>query len=110
MLRLDWAKNDITTVSFETAGMSVTDQDCELKFTVGQMTFSIDIAKEQQLQAIKIYRLITRLCQTQQQNARLKAFTSTLPQIHINLPSGVEAGPVVTAALTTWIDEALLHR
>ena len=107
VVRLDWAKYEISSVRFETTGMSATDLDCELKFTIANTEVSIDIVKEREVDAIKIYRLLCSLCKVQQQNVRLKSFSSTLPQIHVTLPSGVEPGPTVTSTLTTWIEEAL---
>ena len=130
--RFDWAKTELSSIGFETAGdlhycavnfymrmpvilwetlfpfvlvgVAATDADCELKFLISNYQISIDIDKSQQLEGIKLYRLMTKLCMVQQENARLLAFTSKIPAIHINLTDGAEAGKTITSAITTFID------
>ena len=52
--RYDYYKNDIKHVMIETAG--TVDLDCELKFTMGNVDFSIDVNRNQLEQLKDIYK------------------------------------------------------
>ena len=105
IIRLDWARCELGSVGFETAGIGATDLDCEVKFIIGGHQMSIDVAKAQQLEAIKIYRLLTKLCMVQQENVRLLNFTSKLPAIHVHLSDGSDAGTAMTSAVSQYVNE-----
>jgi hypothetical protein len=105
--RFDWAKTELNSVCFETAGMSATDQDCELNFCVGNSFFSIDISKEYQNDAIKIYRTLASLCMHQQRNVRYLSFAKTLPAIHINLPDGSDPSAVLSSTVSSFIEQCV---
>lgn len=66
---------------------------------------SIDIAKVQQSEGIKIYRLLTRICMVQMENERLLKFTSNVPAIHVHLPNGSDAGEAITSAMSVYVKE-----
>eukprot|EP01032_Pedospumella_encystans_P027955 gene27955-31577_t len=63
--RFDYFIHHISNVMFETAGMGVTDKDCELKFTIGGQGVSIDIRKSEQETGILYYRALTALANAQ---------------------------------------------
>lgn len=59
--RFEYADYPITNVHFETAGMGVTDLDCELKFTIAGSHISIDIRKNESDKAAVIFRVLSDL-------------------------------------------------
>lgn len=81
--RFDFYEHVITNVSFETAGLSATDLDCELKFKIANYAISIDIKKSEQDTAIAYYRGILRVSREMEKNVQkfktlTKALTSTV--------------------------------
>ncbi len=68
--RFDYFIHHISNVMFETAGMGVTDKDCELKFTIGGQGVSIDIRKSEQETGILYYRALTALANAQAREAQ----------------------------------------
>jgi len=68
--RADYHTSPIRDVMFETAGMGITDQDCELKFTIGGQCISVDIRKSEQDTGILYYRALTALMIAQARNAQ----------------------------------------
>lgn len=68
--RADYHMNPIRDVMFETAGMGITDQDCELKFTIGGQCISVDIKKSEQDTGILYYRALTALMIAQARHAQ----------------------------------------
>ncbi len=65
VVRFDWCDDRLDRVSFETAGMSVTDMDCEVKFQIGSAYISVDIRKSETDAAIAAYRVLVELSRTQ---------------------------------------------
>lgn len=57
--RYDYYKNPIRNVSIETAG--TIDLDCEIKFTIGEKAFSIDVDKNQIEQLKDLYKALVRI-------------------------------------------------
>ena len=70
VFRADFNVYPISNVMFETAGMGVTDQDCELKFTIANTHVSIDIRKSEQDTGILYYRALTALAIAQTRQAQ----------------------------------------
>ncbi len=68
---------------------------------------SIDIAKAQQSEGIKIYRLLTRICMVQMENERLMNFTSKVPAIHVHLSDGSDAGKTIASAMSVYVQEMI---
>ena len=104
--RLDYAKYNIDAVAFETAG-GMTDLDCSISFTVGRTAIKIDISKDVQPMAIRLYQCLTALCRQQQKNLRYLEFTKQLPAVHIHLPAGSDPATSTTAALSGWVNYAI---
>lgn len=59
VIRYDYYKNPIRNVSIETAG--TIDLDCEIKFTIGEKAFSIDVDKNQIEQLKDLYKALVRI-------------------------------------------------
>jgi hypothetical protein len=89
VLRFDYAEDIVDNVTFETAGMSVTDQDCEIKFKIGVQPVSIDIKKAETDQAIMAYRVIVELSRVQGRcRKKLRIATENLQK---GLPPNLDA-------------------
>ena len=85
--RYDYVRNPLSNVSFETAGMSVTDQDCEIKFCIANSDVSIDVKKAELEMAVLVYRVLVQLSQEQQRNAQRMDFSRaflTQANLHLN--------------------------
>lgn len=75
--RYDYYRNTIENVSIETAG--TTDLDCEIKFTIGDNTFSIDVDRDQAEKLKDLYKALIRLSQiVDENNAMLDKSEETL--------------------------------
>lgn len=70
VVRMDYSKYSIADVMIETAGMGLTDQDCELKFTIAHQQVSVDIRKSDQHTAILYYRALCSLANAQARNSQ----------------------------------------
>ncbi len=101
--RFDYTEHIISNVSFETAGMSATDLDCELKFDIGNKQVSIDVKKNEQDIAISYYRGILRVSQAMMQNRQ--KFRTALEMMGKSLTSGTPAGKDLEALI-----EQVYHR
>lgn len=64
--RYDYYKNQFSNVAVETAG--TVDLDCELKFTIGSTTFSIDVDKKQIEQLKDIYKTLIKIAHITESN------------------------------------------
>ena len=64
--RYDYYKNDIKHVMIETAG--TVDLDCELKFTMGNVDFSIDVNRNQLEQLKDIYKALIKIAHIVEEN------------------------------------------
>lgn len=109
--RFDFDQHHLTNVRFETAGMSMTDLDCEIKFGISGEEISIDIEKRQTDSAIHCYRALVDLARTQHQNAvKLKlALTAAIqkaPKVSIS-DSGLEGKLAAISADTIQWTEAV---
>ncbi|KAI8897438.1 hypothetical protein BC833DRAFT_593774 [Globomyces pollinis-pini] len=69
--RFHYSSNLITNVRFETAGMSMSDRDVELKFEINGNGTSIDIWKNEIEKAKFYYKAIVGLSKAQAQNSRI---------------------------------------
>lgn len=70
--RLDYLHHPITSVSLETAGNL--DMDIEIKFSMGDQYYSIDVNKNQ-MEALKdLYKALIKIKSIQQENAKLYAY------------------------------------
>jgi hypothetical protein len=61
----------LSAVKYESAGMGITDLDCELKFTIGQDRISIDVVKNEAETVLLYYRCLTAMENQQRRNAHL---------------------------------------
>ncbi|WP_404988785.1 PH domain-containing protein [Clostridium culturomicium] len=71
--RYDYYEYPISNVLLETAG--VVDLDCEIKFSIGQETLSIDVDKKQIEQLKDLYKALIRIGQIARQNNRYLNFS-----------------------------------
>ena len=78
----------VRDVQFETAGISVTDRDCELKFVIGGKHVSIDIWKNETEVAKGIYKTVVELSNHMVRNETLMNFA------HIALGSSKNENPL----------------
>lgn len=85
--RADYYQYPISNVMIETAGMGITDQDCELKFTIAGQQVSIDIKKSDQDQAILYYRALSALAIAQARQAQQMALFT-----QINARTAIQVG------------------
>ncbi len=69
--RYEYAEYPITGLHFETAGVGVTDFDCELKFTSGSRFYSVDIKKNETDKAACVFRFLMDLQNAQTRNAKM---------------------------------------
>ena len=70
--RLDYLHHPITSVSLETAGNL--DMDIEIKFSMGDQYYSIDVNKNQ-MEALKdLYKALIKIKSIQQENAKFYAY------------------------------------
>jgi len=72
--RVDFQGYALSNVMFESGGMGLTDQDCELKFTIANQNVSIDIRKSDQETGILYYRALTALAVAQARQAQQMKF------------------------------------
>lgn len=113
--RYEYNSQPISHVMFETAGVSFTDGDCEIKFTAGSEKFSIDINKKQTSIAVQYYRALVDLSKTLSKNKRLMATALTLathraPSIHINDPNGIASVLTTIAGDCLNLTEAVHYK
>lgn len=87
--RLDFFSYPISNVHFETSGVGMTDQDCELKFVMNNNHFSIDIKKAEMEAGIQIYRTLTALSNYQARNlSMLGAIGASMNHRNLHLTVG----------------------
>ena len=90
--RYDYCMHKLSNVSFETAGMSVTDLDCEIKFTLGDNNISIDVKKAETELAVMVYRVILQLSLEQQRDEQKLEFAkASLTQAHFHVQDEIKA-------------------
>jgi len=98
--RLEYQFHPITAVQFETAGMGITDLDCEIKFTIANSSISIDIQKKETDMAKAYYRCLVALSATMKSNAQLHELMRTEKdaiKISISVPESNVATVMNTA-------------
>ena len=78
--RYNYFETTLTDVHFETAGISVTDRDCELKFNIGGQHHNIDIWKNETEQAKHVYRALVELSRNMVRNNVLMDLAKTALQ------------------------------
>ena len=72
--RLDYLNHPLTNVSLETAGNL--DMDIEIKFSMGDQYYSIDVNKNQ-IEALKdLYKALIKIKSIQQENAKLYTYAT----------------------------------
>jgi hypothetical protein len=75
--RYEYAEHPVSGVHFETAGMGVTDLDCELKFTIGNRFYSVDCKKQEAANAAAVFRCLVDLSNAQTRNAKMMRLAET---------------------------------
>jgi hypothetical protein len=76
--RIEFMNNTMTNVMFETGGTGITDQDCEIKFSFGGESFSIDVHKREMETAKMYYVALAGLSRAQQRNDLIYGTTMSL--------------------------------
>jgi hypothetical protein len=108
VVRADYVQHRITNVMFETAGMGMTDQDCELKFSIGGGSMSVDIRKGDAETAILYYRALCAVANAQAHHAnQLALFKELNRSVTFQLASGDAAA--VDAVLRTAVSSNLAN-
>lgn len=74
LYRYDYYLNNISNVSLETAG--TIDLDVEIKFTMGQKNFSIDVDKKQLEQLKDLYKALIKISEITRDNQVLLSYTN----------------------------------
>ncbi|WP_042274930.1 PH domain-containing protein [[Clostridium] dakarense] len=74
LYRYDYYLNNISDVSLETAG--TIDLDVEIKFTIGQKSFSIDVDKKQLEQLKDLYKALIKISEITRDNQILLNYTN----------------------------------
>jgi hypothetical protein len=100
VVRLEYIKYYITDVMFESAGMGLTDQDCELKFSMGGQAVSIDIRKSDMETGILFYRTLCALAAAQSRNSSAYALVRELNgkvKFHVTEGSAAAVGDALHA-------------
>ena len=69
--RYEYAEYPVHGLHFETAGLGVTDFDCELKFSVGSRGYSVDIKKNEVSAAAAVFRCLVDLANAQTRNGKM---------------------------------------
>jgi hypothetical protein len=75
--RYEYAEHPVSGVHFETAGLGVTDFDCELKFTIGNRFYSVDIKKNEAANGAAVFRCLVDLSNAQTRNAKMLRLAET---------------------------------
>jgi hypothetical protein len=73
--RYSYASNEIRGVIMETAG--TVDLDVEIKFTIGETPFSIDVDKKQIEKVKDLYKALTKIAETIETNDKLLHYALT---------------------------------
>ena len=96
--RADFHAYHLSNVMFETAGVGLTDQDCELKFSIAGQQVSIDIKKSELETGILYYRALTAVAVAQARQAQqLQLFTQLSARTVIQ--TAETAGPTLSNAI-----------
>lgn len=81
--RLDYRENPVKDISFETAGMGMSDNDANIIVKIGNTNFNMEIKKSEQDNGIKVFRILHSLAIVQEAESRYfqlatSAFTGAL--------------------------------
>ena len=71
--RYNWHEVQLSGIVIETAGNL--DLDCEIKFNLGEIKFSIDVDKKQIEQLIDLYKALIKISQIMRENRRTLNFS-----------------------------------
>jgi hypothetical protein len=85
IVRFDFHTWPITNVYFETSGVGLTDQDCELKFSIGGQNLSIDIRKQDLETGILYYRTLSAVAIAQSRAGKQLALYSGVKKVRYKL-------------------------
>jgi hypothetical protein len=100
VVRLEYVSHHITDVMFESAGMGLTDQDCELKFNIGGHAISVDIRKQDADTGVLYYRTLCALAAVQVRNGSALALFRELNgkvKFHITEGNAASVGEALQA-------------
>jgi hypothetical protein len=103
IVRMEYEKYGISDVMFESAGMGLTDQDCELKFAIGGHAVSMDIRKPDAETGVLYYRTLCALAAAQARNHSTLALFKELNgkvKFHITEGSAATVGEALQATHT----------
>lgn len=108
VVRADFHQHRLTNVMFESAGMGVTDQDCELKFSIGGSAVSVDIRKSEMETAVLYYRTLTALSIAQANQAASTAMFKDMSK-HITFQFTSSNAATVDESLRTAFSTTLAN-
>jgi hypothetical protein len=105
--RYDFHIYPISNVAFETYGVGVTDQDCELKFQLAGQCFSIDLKKHDQDTGILYYRALCAVANAQARDGKcLNLLQENRKRLDIHLSDAASIAASLTAVETAAVHEA----
>ncbi|MCP4112699.1 MAG: hypothetical protein GY749_45425 [Desulfobacteraceae bacterium] len=109
--RFDYSNNQISDVKLETAGTM--DMDVEIKFTMGDHSYSIDVNKKQIEELKDLYKALVRISSVQHENAILYRYaensldTTVKTLNRASNPSSLEEQfKVVNQYVFDWLKQA----
>lgn len=98
--RFPYKTHPISDVEYETAGMGMTDRDCELKFRAGTaLHVSIDVVKAEITHVIHYFRVLNALAVAQTRNHNLYGLAKeSFKKLEFKIEGNLD--PSVSEALT----------
>jgi hypothetical protein len=81
VIRFDYHNWPISNVYFETSGVGITDQDCELKLSIGGQNLSIDIRKQDLEMGILYYRTLSAVAIAQSRAGSQRAQYNSVKKV-----------------------------
>lgn len=116
--RYEFTQEAITNVMWETSGVGLTDQDCELKFDLGGQQHSIDLKKQEAAKGIILYRALVDLSRTQFELRRqvelLSQDRARASNFHLHIqpatePTASASGvfSALSASSEAWVDSLM---
>jgi hypothetical protein len=97
--RYAYKTHPISMVEYETAGMGMTDKDCELKFVCGSNYHSVDVIKTEVALVIGYFKVLNALAVAQVRNQNLYELAKeSFKKLEFKIEGSVD--PAVAEALT----------
>ncbi len=110
--RYEFYKTPISNVALETAG--TVDLDAEIKFSIGEMAFSVDVDKRQSTQLADLYKALyaislevsSNMTKHERAQTSISQAVSVLGNARTSASSKAEDLPKLTTYIHDWLTEA----